>query len=329
MLRRDVPHTAQSQAPRTSAPPLARRAGARARARAARRKVWAGCALALLVAPAPIARAEVYRWTDDQGRLHFAQDLSQVPPRYRRMADAAAKAQAGQPKEPLVQTYSAPPASVKGDGGASASAAAGSGAQTHRVRVSQAGSSMRANVLINGELMVPFILDTGASDVVLPEWAADELGLDLSNARTAFYNTANGMISSKLTRLDSVKLGTAEVRGVPTSISTSMRTGLLGLSFFNHFKYDFDPTAGVVTLVENDLAETGTLKGGRSEQQWRASFQAMHARIAAGEQMLEDVPFARTRRREEIEAALGDLRRELELLEGEADDARVPFAWRD
>jgi clan AA aspartic protease (TIGR02281 family) len=310
--------------------PLARRRvdGARHGARR-RRLAWAGCVLALLLAPTTPAGAEVYRWTDDQGRLHFAQDLSQVPPRYRRMADAAAKSQVGQPREPLVQTYSTPPASVTTGNGGSASGAGGASAQTHRIRVSQAGSSMRANVLINGELMVPFILDTGASDVVLPEWAANELGLDLSDARTAFYNTANGTISSKLTRLDSVKLGTAEVRGVPTSISTTMGTGLLGLSFFNHFKYDFDPTSGIVTLVENDLAETGTLKGGRSEQQWRSSFESMHARIAAGEQMLEDVPFARTRRREEIETALGQLRRELELLEGEADDARVPFAWRD
>jgi clan AA aspartic protease (TIGR02281 family) len=281
------------------------------------------CALGLLLGAASPAGAEIYRWTDDQGRLHFAQDLSQVPPRYRRMADAAARSNADQPREPLIQTFSPPPASLKAAGEVTAAP------ETHRIRVSRAGSSMRANVLINGELMVPFILDTGATDVVLPEWAANELDLDLSNARTAFYRTANGMISSKLTQLESVKLGSAEVRGVPASISTSMQTGLLGLSFFNHFRYDFDPTTGVVTLVENDLAERGTLKGGRSEEQWRSSFRAMQERIAAGEKMLEESPSSRTRRRAEIEEAVEGLRRELELLEAEADDARVPFAWRD
>ena len=188
---------------------------------------------------------------------------------------------------------------------------------------------MRANVLINGEVMVPFILDTGATDVALPQWAADELGLDLSEARTAFYRTANGVIQKKLTMLESVKLGTAEVKGVPASISTTMQTGLLGLSFFNHFEYRFDPSAGIVTLTENDLAETGTLKGGRSESQWRSAFAGMHSRIEAGEKMLDETPSSRMRRKADIEAALERLRRELELLEDEADDARVPFAWRD
>jgi clan AA aspartic protease (TIGR02281 family) len=288
-----------------------------------------GCMLGLaLVAPSP-AGAEIYRWTDEQGRLHFAQDLSQVPPRYRRMADAAAKSKADEPREPLVQTFSPPPASLETDATARRGSGPKSSADVHRVRVARAGSSMRANVLINGDLMVPFILDTGATDVVLPEWAANELGLDLSQSRTAFYRTANGMISSKLTTLESVKLGSAEVRGVPASISTSMQTGLLGLSFFNHFKYNFDPTSGVVTLTENDLAESGTLKGGRSEEQWRSAFRAMHGRIAAGQKMLDEAPSSRMRRKAEIEEALDGLRRELELLEGEADDARVPFAWRD
>lgn len=188
---------------------------------------------------------------------------------------------------------------------------------------------MRATVLINGLVKVPFILDTGASDVVLPSWAAEELGLDLSSARTEYYSTANGVISQSVTSLESVKLGSAVVRNVPTSISTTMQTGLLGLSFFNHFKYDFDPSSGVVTLRENDLAESGTLRGGRSQGQWTRAFANAHGRIERGEDMLEDVPFSRSRKRERYEEALVELQRQLELLEGEADDAQVPFSWRD
>ncbi len=287
--------------------------------------VLAAFALVALVLGPQSATAQVYRWVDDQGRLHFASDLNQVPPKYRRAADASAKAEPDPDGPRRVQTFSSPPARV--DPGAS-TATQGSTGATHRVRVTRAGSSMRATVLINNQVKVPFILDTGASDVVLPEWAAEELGLDLSNARTALYRTANGVISSKLTRLDSVKLGTAEVTGVPASISTTMQTGLLGLSFFNHFKYDFDPASGVVTLVENDLAESGTLRGGRSKGQWQSQFRSIQARIERGEELIEDVPFSRTRKRARYEEALAELRRQLELLEDEADEAKVPFAWR-
>jgi len=274
-----------------------------------------------------VAQAEIYRWTDDEGRLHFAQDLNRVPAKHRRMAEARANAPAGSREPSRVQTFSPPPAKA---GGAAAAASGGSsGGEIHRIRVSKAGSSMRATVLINGRVKVPFILDTGATDVALPSWAAEELGLDLENARTQHYNTANGVVAKAVTTLDSVKLGTAEVRDVPASISTSMSVGLLGLSFFNHFKYDFDPSSGVVTLRENDLAESGTLRGGRSKSQWQAQFRNANARIAHGEKMLDEVPFSRSRKRDQIEEAIVELRRQLELLDGEADDARVPFSWRD
>ena len=39
------------------------------------------------------ARGEIYRWTDEQGRLHFTQSLDKVPPRYRAQArEGAARA---------------------------------------------------------------------------------------------------------------------------------------------------------------------------------------------------------------------------------------------
>jgi hypothetical protein len=40
----------------------------------------------LLLAAAP-ASSEVYRWTDENGRMHFTSDKSKVPARYRYLAD--------------------------------------------------------------------------------------------------------------------------------------------------------------------------------------------------------------------------------------------------
>ena len=66
-------------------------------------------ASSLLIASA--AAAEIYRWTDEGGTVHFTQDLSQVPPRYRDSAAEPAPADTGS----RLQTYdapSAPPASA-------------------------------------------------------------------------------------------------------------------------------------------------------------------------------------------------------------------------
>lgn len=290
------------------------------------RRLGLGLALVLL-GTAAVSDAEIYRWVDEAGRVHFTEDLRQVPPAQRGAAESAAKAPAG---DSPVQVYSAPPArrSPSGPGRASSGTQA-SAARIHRIRVQQAGSSMRVRVRINGRLDVPFLIDTGATDVVLPQWAAEELGLDLSRARTGVYSTANGVVEQKLVRLDSVSLQGAEVENVPATVSPSMREGLLGLSYFNHFKYDVDPVNGIVTLQKNDLAETGVLRGGKSRSQWRHHFAQMHARIRAAEKRLDEVPFSRSRRREAVEEEIERLEQELRQLHAEADDARVPMIWRD
>ena len=130
--------------------------------------------------------------------------------------------------------------------------------------------------------------------------------------------------------LRSVDLGGAIVENVPASISPSMEIGLLGLSFFNHFTYNVDAAAGVLTLVPNDLVESGAIRGGRSEAQWRAEYQDLRARIEQVDQ--------RSRRQIDEQgaqpgaargAARGRCSSELSLLDGEADVARVPMSWRE
>jgi len=87
--------------------------------------------------------------------------------------------------------------------------------------------------LINGEA-VTFLLDTGATQVSVPEVLADRLGLEKGRRQQTM--TANGVISVHATRLDSVQLGGIELRDVSASINPYMPgdTVLLGMSFMQH-----------------------------------------------------------------------------------------------
>ena len=69
--------------------------------------------------------AEIYKWKDSAGRLHFAQDLNQVPPKYRAQAEGGkVDPSAG----PAIQTYQpAPPAAVSKSRRAKARSRTGSG----------------------------------------------------------------------------------------------------------------------------------------------------------------------------------------------------------
>lgn len=86
---------------------------------------------------------------------------------------------------------------------------------------------------INGEAAL-FMLDTGATDVVVPEEIAGRYGLEYGPA--AQSRTANGTIRVYMTRVDRVTLGPFELRNVSASINPHMEGDeiLLGMSFLKH-----------------------------------------------------------------------------------------------
>ena len=271
---------------------------------------------------APGSADAIYKWIDGQGRMHFAQELHQVPEAYRQQAEAGAALEQGPSR---IQTFS-PPESRTRRAARSASTAAGG---TYRIPVEQVGSSMRVQVRINDTVTAPFLIDTGATDVAIPRWVVEQAGIDLAGARTGRYQTANGMIEVPLLQLDSVALGGARVENVAAAVSDTMRTGLLGLSFFNRFQYSIDPGAGIVTLVENDLERSGRIRGGRSKPQWQAQFAALNDRRQGIEDDLDGMLSSRSRGRLRLEEELAEVERQYSVLADEADDAKVPFAWRD
>ena len=291
-----------------------------------------GVLAAALLAFGAQASAEIYRWTDAEGREHFTQELSQVPGAHREQAlrrslesdDAGRVSTYSSPTAPSTPAARAPGAGQAGASGRGASRPK----RVHRIRVERAGTSMLVAARINNGLMVPFLVDTGASDVSIPRWAADRLDLERSG-RTRQYQTANGIIEEPVVMLDSVDLAGARVDDVPASISSSMQVGLLGLSYFNHFTYHVDAAQGVLTLVPNDLEEIGRIRGGRSEAQWRSEYRGLHWRREQLAATVERTSRNQSSKRRSLEALQQELNSQLEILEAEADQARVPMAWRD
>ena len=92
-----------------------------------------------------------------------------------------------------------------------------------------------ASGLVNNRSAV-FLLDTGATDVVVPESIADEYGLQRGYPVEA--RTANGSVTVYTTSLQSVKLGPIELNGVRASINPHMEGNeiLLGMSFLKHIR---------------------------------------------------------------------------------------------
>ena len=94
----------------------------------------------------------------------------------------------------------------------------------------------RAKVLVN-DVEIEFLIDTGATHIVLSKEDAEKLDYDLS--KLIFWgksNTANGIVATAPVRLQSVKLGQFSDENVLAYINQgSMKQSLLGMSFLNNF----------------------------------------------------------------------------------------------
>ena len=86
---------------------------------------------------------------------------------------------------------------------------------------------------INGQA-VTFLVDTGATDVALPESAARALGLEFGPRIKVM--TAAGPADAWMTRIDAVTVGSLRRTNVRASITSGEFNGiLLGMSFLRHF----------------------------------------------------------------------------------------------
>lgn len=94
----------------------------------------------------------------------------------------------------------------------------------------------RTNGQINGK-SIEFMVDTGASSIVISQGDADRLGLDYKNAPQGLASTANGVAPFRLITLSSVRVGDVEVANVEAAvIPAPMRGALLGNSFLMRFQ---------------------------------------------------------------------------------------------
>ena len=86
---------------------------------------------------------------------------------------------------------------------------------------------------ING-LAVTMLVDTGATDVVIPNRLAREL--DLEFGLSTVVMTAAGPLKAWMTRLDSVSIGAVSRRNVRATITSGpLDEVLLGMSFLKYF----------------------------------------------------------------------------------------------
>ena len=96
---------------------------------------------------------------------------------------------------------------------------------------------------------IRFLLDTGASRVILSAADAQRLGVNLETETfDQALSTANGIVFSAPIILENITVGPITVKGVPGSISKGgLNQSLLGMSFLERLS-SYEVTRDVITL---------------------------------------------------------------------------------
>jgi len=109
--------------------------------------------------------------------------------------------------------------------------------EEERIEVPRSGDGhYHMTLQVNGT-PVRFVVDTGASDIVLSADDARRIGIELDElAFVGTANTANGRVSTARVWLDEVALGGTTEQGVPALVNGGeMRGSLLGMSYLDRF----------------------------------------------------------------------------------------------
>ena len=97
---------------------------------------------------------------------------------------------------------------------------------------------MIVKVRLNNRVDARFLVDTGASGIVLSPADAMRIGFDpVELSFTGYAETANGTVRTAAVRLGSIEIGPIRIDDLPATVNqAAMRGSLLGMSFLERLR---------------------------------------------------------------------------------------------
>jgi clan AA aspartic protease (TIGR02281 family) len=235
--------------------------------------------------------AGFYSWKDENGKTHFTDDPSQVPPEYREDGKGLKKhrglGSVSSPEDESSSYRSSTRNGRRSNRSPSYDSSDFSGAEEFEYEVPlipTSGGNYLVKTRLNGKVEALLMFDTGASMVTLSQKIGKKLGWR-KNYKTPEipFSTAGGTVWSPLLTLDRVDMSGAEVKEVEASINSSMdemegMDGLLGMSYLGQFKVIIDQT-NLVMILKPLGDPDDKLWEGKPGYWWKAKFQGYNKQI--------------------------------------------------
>ena len=278
-------------------------------------------AIMMLTTIVPSSYGEMYKWVDEKGTVHFTDDLSSIPEKYRQGIETRKPTKESSTPQPQPQEKPkhSPAQKVSGPDGIA-------------VDLIRRNELLSVEVVLNGRIKQQFIIDTGASFTLIHRQTAKELGIAIDET-TPFIRVASvsDIISTPLVTLQSVRVGDAEVENVETLIFPMVGggDGLLGNSFLNKFKVVIDANNHKMTLYPMKGVPSPGYPGGYHKDYWVGQFRFYNRNVEDLKRLKAKIESQGGRSELiRINNAIRYFENKLDDLERKASSAGVPRNWR-
>jgi clan AA aspartic protease (TIGR02281 family) len=273
--------------------------------------LWACVFLLLQV---PWGWGKIYKWTDDNGKVHFTDNPATIPDAYHNQIETHASHRSASDDLVPRQVRSQPTPSH-----------AARPPQAFVVPLRRTGNALLVQVTIDGFVRAPLMVDTGASFTVIATQTAQRLGLNLHRAATIPMRSASGVFFAHFTKVRSIKVGDAVVKDVEVvvhDISPGREQGLLGMSFLDHFNVTIHTLQDAMDLTPLDQVAGMPLYDGKPQSWWQNKFRFYRRQVSYIDTYVADDNSP------QLEQSRRYFQSELAMLERRARLASVPRAWR-
>ena len=171
--------------------------------------------------------AEIFRWVDEQGIVHFTDRPQEIPESFRSTATQLKMESRLAPLPPPLDKAS--------------------------IQYQKKGELMVVQATLNEKAPARFVVDTGASYTTISQATAKELSIDIEiNPTVISFHTANGTIQAPLANVRSIEVGGLALKDLTVAVHDVFPdpgiAGLLGLNFLSQFRVDIDSKNGVLNL---------------------------------------------------------------------------------
>ncbi len=277
----------------------------------------------LLILSAIPCNGQMYKWVDEKGTIHFTDDISNIPERYRPDAET---------RKPSKETRESSPQVVK-ERSAPSPLPKTTELEGKEVSLYRRHELLLTEVVLNYRVKRYFVVDSGASFTLINRETAKELGLTIDE-NTPFLPvaTVSSIILAPLVTLKSLRAGNVEAENVDALVYTmaSDKDGLLGNTFLNRFKVVLDSANAKMTLFPMQGTPSPDRPGGYSQDYWVGQFRFYHRVIAELRKLKKRYETRGTTSEiNQINNAIRYFENQLSEFERKASYAGVPRNWRE